>query len=127
MSNDKSQTDMGQVFSLRSGSVHAAHSCCYEEKLPNLMLKTQPKKRLCSLPFGIAYLGMKISNLGPVFVNFFSLSTDFWKYLWGHLAPSSHCTILIETTHPPWCQFHQHFVSSFCAKVLSPKNYKPKL
>ncbi len=25
------------------------------------------------------------------------------------------------------CQFHQHFMSSFCAKILSPKNYKPKL
>ena len=26
-----------------------------------------------------------------------------------------------------WCQFHQHFMSSFCAKILSPKNYKAKL
>ncbi len=25
------------------------------------------------------------------------------------------------------CQFHKHFMSSFCAKILSPKNYKPKL
>jgi hypothetical protein len=25
------------------------------------------------------------------------------------------------------CQFHQHFISSFCAKILLPKNYKPKL
>ncbi len=25
-----------------------------------------------------------------------------------------------------WCQFHQHFMSSFCAKILLPKNYKPK-
>jgi len=24
-------------------------------------------------------------------------------------------------------QFYQHFMSSFCAKFLSPKNYKPKL
>jgi hypothetical protein len=24
-------------------------------------------------------------------------------------------------------QFHQHFMSSFCAKILSPKNYKPKM
>ena len=21
-----------------------------------------------------------------------------------------------------WCQFHQHFMSRFCAKILSPKN-----
>jgi hypothetical protein len=27
----------------------------------------------------------------------------------------------------PWCQFHQHFMSSFCTKILLPKNYKPKL
>jgi len=26
-----------------------------------------------------------------------------------------------------WCQFHQHFMSSLCAKILLPKNYKPKL
>jgi hypothetical protein len=26
-----------------------------------------------------------------------------------------------------WCPFHQHFMSSFCAKILLPKNYKPKL
>jgi len=25
------------------------------------------------------------------------------------------------------CQFHQHFMSSFCAKILLPRNYKPKL
>jgi hypothetical protein len=23
-----------------------------------------------------------------------------------------------------WCQFHQHFMSTFCAKFLVPKNYK---
>ncbi len=23
------------------------------------------------------------------------------------------------------CQFHQHFMSSFCTKILLPKNYKP--
>ncbi len=28
---------------------------------------------------------------------------------------------------PTRCQFHQHFMSSFCAKILSPKKYKPKL
>jgi hypothetical protein len=27
----------------------------------------------------------------------------------------------------PWCQCHQPFMSSFCAKILLPKNYKPKL
>ncbi len=26
-----------------------------------------------------------------------------------------------------WCQLHQHFMSSFCAQILLPKNYKPKL
>jgi hypothetical protein len=32
-----------------------------------------------------------------------------------------------QTAVSPRCQFHQHFMSSFCAKTLSPKNYKPKL
>jgi hypothetical protein len=33
----------------------------------------------------------------------------------------------ISGTHAAtWCQFHQHFKSSFCAKSLLPKNYKPK-
>jgi hypothetical protein len=26
-----------------------------------------------------------------------------------------------------WCQFHQRFMISFRAKILLPKNYKPKL
>jgi hypothetical protein len=26
-----------------------------------------------------------------------------------------------------WCHFHQHFMGSFCTKILLPKNYKPKL
>ncbi len=36
-------------------------------------------------------------NVGPKVVKFLSLSKDFQKYLKGHLAPSSHCSILIET------------------------------
>jgi len=35
---------------------------------------------------------------GPMFVIFLSLSNDLQKYSGGHLAPSSHCSILIETT-----------------------------
>jgi hypothetical protein len=44
--------------------------------------------------------GRKLSlNQGKLesFVKFLSLSTDFQKHLGGHLAPSSHCSILIET------------------------------
>ncbi len=26
---------------------------------------------------------------------------------------------------PSWCQFHQHFMSSFCAKILLPKITNP--
>ncbi len=34
----------------------------------------------------------------------------------------------IYCTHAAtWWQFHQHFMSSFCVKILSPRNYKPKL
>jgi len=35
----------------------------------------------------------------------------YWQVIWEH----------------PRCQFHQHFKSSFCAKIILPKNYKPKL
>ncbi len=35
--------------------------------------------------------------------------------------------LIYEWDTNPRCQFHQHFMSSFCAKILSPKNYKPKL
>ncbi len=37
---------------------------------------------------------------GPEFVEFLSLFNDFWKYLGGHLAPSSPCSILMETPIP---------------------------
>jgi hypothetical protein len=33
----------------------------------------------------------------------------------------------VRPGNPYMCQFHQHFTSSFCAKILLPKNYKPKL
>ncbi len=34
---------------------------------------------------------------------------------------------IVPAIEVPRCQFHQHFMSSFCAKILSPKSYKPKL
>jgi hypothetical protein len=39
----------------RSGYVHAMQSCCFETKLPNLMLITQPKQLVGSLPLDIAF------------------------------------------------------------------------
>ncbi len=36
----------GQVFKFRSGHLNAAHLWCYQVKLPNLKLKTQPKQLL---------------------------------------------------------------------------------
>ncbi len=38
--------------------------------------------------------------IGSEFANFLCLSNDFQEYLSDHLAPSSHCSILIET--PCW-------------------------
>jgi hypothetical protein len=35
--------------------------------------------------------------VGPEFVNFLSLLNYFHKYLVGQIAPSSYCSILIET------------------------------
>jgi len=46
--------NLGQVFNFRFGHLHAEHFCCYRVKLPNLKLKTQPKKLLGSLPLVIA-------------------------------------------------------------------------
>ncbi len=47
-----------------------------------------------------------------------SLSTSFWKWLW--------CLLCAQKWSLFRCQFHQHFMSSFCAKILLPINYKPK-
>jgi hypothetical protein len=30
-------------------------------------------------------------------------------------------------SNPPWCQFHQHFMSSFCAKIFLPKITNPNV
>jgi len=43
--------------------------------------------------FNVQHAGL----IGLRFVKFLSLSKDFQKYLEGHLAPSSHSGILIET------------------------------
>ncbi len=42
--------NLGKVFNVRGGHLPAAHLSCYQVKLPNLKLKTQPKKLLGSLP-----------------------------------------------------------------------------
>ncbi len=41
--------NLGRVFNFRSGHLHAAHLQCFQVKLPNLRLKTQPKQLLGSL------------------------------------------------------------------------------
>ncbi len=41
--------NLGQLFNSRSGCVHDMQSRCFETKLPNLKLKTWPKKLLGSL------------------------------------------------------------------------------
>jgi hypothetical protein len=46
--------NLGQVFNFRNGRVHAVHLFGCRVKLPNLKLKTWPKKLLGSLPLDIA-------------------------------------------------------------------------
>ena len=45
--------NQGQIFSFRFDHLHAEHFWCYQVKLPNLKLKTQPKQLLGSLPLVI--------------------------------------------------------------------------
>jgi hypothetical protein len=49
--------NLGRVFNSRSGCVHVMQLHCFETKLPNLMLKTQPRQLLGSLPLDIALPG----------------------------------------------------------------------
>jgi hypothetical protein len=56
------QQNLGQVFNVRSGHLHAAHLWCYQVKLLNLKLKTQPKKLLGSLPLDIALPALILSK-----------------------------------------------------------------
>ncbi len=46
--------NQGRVFNSRSGRVCATQLPCFEAKLPNLELKTQPKQLLGFLPIDIA-------------------------------------------------------------------------
>jgi hypothetical protein len=45
--------NLGQVFNLRSGHMHAAHLWCYQLKLPNLKLKTWAKQPIGFPPLDI--------------------------------------------------------------------------
>ncbi len=45
--------DLGRVFNSKNGCVHAMQFICFETKLPNLNLETQPKLLLGYLPLGI--------------------------------------------------------------------------
>jgi hypothetical protein len=49
--------NLGQVFNFRFGHWHAEHFWCYQAKLPNLKVKTQPKQLLGSLPLVITLPG----------------------------------------------------------------------
>jgi hypothetical protein len=46
--------NLRRVFNFGNGCVHALHLLCCREKLPNLVLKTQPKQLLGSLQLHIA-------------------------------------------------------------------------
>jgi hypothetical protein len=46
--------NLGRVLFFRFDHLHAEHFLCYQVKLPNLKLKTQPKQLPGSLPLVIA-------------------------------------------------------------------------
>ncbi len=65
---DKLGQNVGRVFNSRSGYVRDIQLCCFETKLPNLMLKTVSKQLLGSLPGSIRdKLQLTGQNLGGVF------------------------------------------------------------
>jgi hypothetical protein len=47
--------NLGQVFNFRFVHLHAEHSWCYQVKLPNFKLKTQPKQLQGPLLLVIAF------------------------------------------------------------------------
>ena len=51
------------------------------------------------------------------------LDTSFYKRRERGETQKSDCYIFLQTR----CQFHQHFMSSFNADFLLPKNYKSKM
>jgi hypothetical protein len=52
--------NLGRVFYLRYGRVHAVHFLCLGVKLPNLKLKSRPKQVLGSFPLDIALPGLTL-------------------------------------------------------------------
>ena len=63
--------NLSQVFNFRYGHLRADHFWCYQVKLPNLKLKTQPKQLLGSLPLVTALPG------SPLWVEQRCLYEDF--------------------------------------------------
>ncbi len=57
---------LGRVAITRSGCICAMHLYCYEAKLPNLMLKTQPNQ-----PLGYIMLDVALNDLVYVCVRKF--------------------------------------------------------
>ncbi len=53
-------------------------------------------------------------------------TTKIEKSVQNNLVQKAAHKILLKLTYT-YSQFHQHFMSSFCANILSPKNYKAKL
>jgi len=50
--------NLSLVLNSRSGRVHAMQLPCFETRLPNLELKTQPKQLLGYLPLDITLLAL---------------------------------------------------------------------
>ncbi len=57
--------NLGRVFNCRCGCVVVTHLCCYEAKLVNLKLKTQPKQLLGYLPLNIELHTASMLPLAP--------------------------------------------------------------
>ncbi len=58
---------------------------------------TGKNPRVVQAEFPTLSWAIVVDSVGLNFFKFFSLPNDFMKYFGGHLAPSRHCSILIET------------------------------
>jgi len=59
--------NQGWVFNFRFGHLHAEHFWCYQERLPNLKLKTRPKQLLGSLPEHMPVCSINVYTLISMF------------------------------------------------------------
>jgi hypothetical protein len=72
--------NLARVFNFRSGHLHAAHLWCFQVKVSNLKLKTQPKQLPGSPLLDIALPGKSFGN--TLYQNAFGFLPIWLKVSW---------------------------------------------